>query len=467
MNRSFLRSLQLLFIVFDLFLLNILYVLAESLYPENPESRYYFRYLQFWVIINWFWVTLAFVGGAYSARQILYFERFMQRSVRLYGVWAILILVYLFLPRQIPLSQPLVFTTVALFLPGLLVNRFLYLVIRQWIKREVHLNRKILILGYNSLARKLASYLEQEEFNIQVLGYVDEGTGIRQKTGESTEHPVFANLDEALQVSKRLRVNEIYSTIMPENNAKVYRIMEQAEKDLIRFRVVPDFRFVIDKPVYVDFLRDVPVLSIRREPLELLMNRVHKRLFDIVFSLLVTVFILSWLIPLLGLLIYLESPGPIFFIQIRSGKDNKPFGCFKFRSMTVNKASEAVQATRNDKRVTRVGRFIRRTSLDEFPQFLNVLKGEMSIVGPRPHMLKHTKGFSTMEDQYMIRQFLKPGITGWAQVNGYRGEITELQHIKKRVEYDLWYLENWSLWLDLRIIFLTVYNVFRGEENAY
>jgi putative colanic acid biosynthesis UDP-glucose lipid carrier transferase len=185
-----------------------------------------------------------------------------------------------------------------------------------------------------------------------------------------------------------------------------------------------------------------------------------------VVSGLVTIFILSWLIPLLGLLIKLESKGPILFVQLRSGKNNKPFRCYKFRSMGENK-DPSVQATKNDMRVTKIGRFIRKSSLDEFPQFLNVLKGEMSIVGPRPHMLKHTEDFASKADEYMVRQFLKPGITGWAQVNGYRGEIRELVHIKKRVEYDLWYLENWSLWLDVRIMFLTVYNVFKGEENAY
>jgi putative colanic acid biosynthesis UDP-glucose lipid carrier transferase len=135
--------------------------------------------------------------------------------------------------------------------------------------------------------------------------------------------------------------------------------------------------------------------------------------------------------------------------------------------MAVNQDANSKQATRNDARVTKIGRFLRKTSLDEFPQFLNVLLGQMSIIGPRPHMLKHTLEFASLENQYMIRQFLKPGITGWAQVNGYRGEITALRHIQKRVEYDLWYLENWSLSLDLRIMFLTVYNVFKGEENAY
>jgi putative colanic acid biosynthesis UDP-glucose lipid carrier transferase len=244
-------------------------------------------------------------------------------------------------------------------------------------------------------------------------------------------------------------------------------MMQQADQDLIRFRIVPDFSHFIDRPVHVDYLYDLPILSVRNEPLQEVMNQFRKRAFDIVVSLGVTIFILSWLVPLLGLIIYIQSPGPIFFVQLRSGKNNKPFKCFKFRSMTVNQEANSKQATRNDARVTKIGRFMRKTSLDEFPQFLNVLFGQMSIVGPRPHMLKHTEEYSRQEDQYMIRQFLKPGITGWAQVNGYRGEITELRHIQKRVQYDLWYLENWSLSLDMKIMFLTVYNVFKGEENAY
>lgn len=463
MNTSFLRFVQMFFIIVDLFVLNIIYLVSESFFEESAESKYYYRYLQFWVVFNWFWITLVFLGGVYKAKYILYFEKFLKRTIRLFGIWVVLILVYLFLPRRISLTHSLVYTTIGLAFVGILFNRFLYLGIREWVKHTVHFNRKILILGYNPLAQKLASYLDGEEFNIQIMGYLDDKSSPQKTNG----YPVYSNLDEALKVSRQLRVNEIYSTIMPENNAKVYKIMEQAEKELIRFKVVADFTQFIDKPVYVDFLRDMPILAIRREPMEEVLSRFSKRVFDLAVSGFVTVFILSWLVPILGLLIYLESPGPIFFAQIRTGKDNKPFRCYKFRSMRPNKESNTTQATRGDSRVTRIGRIIRKTSLDEFPQFVNVLKGEMSIVGPRPHMLKHTKGFSLMEDQYMIRQFLKPGITGWAQINGYRGEITELQHIKKRVEFDLWYLENWSLWLDIKIVFLTAYNVFKGEENAF
>jgi putative colanic acid biosynthesis UDP-glucose lipid carrier transferase len=171
--------------------------------------------------------------------------------------------------------------------------------------------------------------------------------------------------------------------------------------------------------------------------------------------------------PLLGLLIFIESGFPIFFKQLRTGRNKKSFYCWKFRSMKANKEADLKQASPNDNRITKVGKFLRKTSLDEFPQFINVFRGEMSLVGPRPHMIKHTSDYSQVVDDYMVRQFIKPGITGWAQINGYRGEITNPEQIKMRVNKDLWYLENWTLWLDIQILFLTVYYIFRGDKNAF
>lgn len=196
-------------------------------------------------------------------------------------------------------------------------------------------------------------------------------------------------------------------------------------------------------------------------------NRILKRAFDIFISSFVVVFFLSWMVPLIGLLIKLESKGPIFFKQLRSGLNNQPFWCYKFRSMHVNEQSDELQATRGDSRITRIGAFLRKTSIDEFPQFINVLKGEMSIVGPRPHMLKHTEIYSARIDNYMNRLALKQGLTGWAQVKGYRGETTDIRFMEERVEMDMWYMENWSVWLDIKIIFLTVIKIFKTDESAF
>src|SRR5690606_4828191 len=220
-------------------------------------------------------------------------------------------------------------------------------------------------------------------------------------------------------------------------------------------------------PYEVTLLGPVPVVSTRQEPVYDIESRFKKRLFDLAFSTLVIVLLLSWLYPVIALLIKLESRGPILFKQQRTGRDNKPFWCYKFRSMRVNSDSDSRQATRNDDRITRIGRFLRKTSLDELPQFFNVWQGHMSVVGPRPHMLKHTEEYRVIIDHYMARQFLKPGITGWAQVNGYRGETTDPRLMERRVAHDIWYLENWTAMLDVRIVFLTIINVLVGEKNAF
>jgi putative colanic acid biosynthesis UDP-glucose lipid carrier transferase len=277
----------------------------------------------------------------------------------------------------------------------------------------------------------------------------------------------LANIDNTLQVAKELDVQEIFSTITPEQNNYIYELMYQSEKECIRFRIVPNLSVFITREVHIEYYGELPILSLRKEPLDDVGNRIKKRALDIFVSLFVTIFILSWLIPIIGLLIFLESGRPIFFKQLRTGKDKKPFYCWKFRSMKANKDADIKQASRNDNRITPLGRFLRKTSLDEFPQFINVLRGEMSLVGPRPHMLKHTSDYSKVVNDYMVRQFIKPGITGWAQINGYRGEIFNPEQIKMRVNKDLWYLENWTLWLDIRILFLTIYYIFKGDSKAY
>ncbi|WP_225975350.1 sugar transferase [Panacibacter ginsenosidivorans] len=196
-------------------------------------------------------------------------------------------------------------------------------------------------------------------------------------------------------------------------------------------------------------------------------NRLLKRLFDIIVSLFVIVFFLSWMVPLIGLLIKMESRGPVLFRQLRSGRNNRPFWCYKFRSMHVNESSDELQATKGDSRVTAIGAFLRKTSIDEFPQFINVLKGEMSIVGPRPHMLLHTEFYGARIDNYMKRLTVRQGLTGWAQVKGYRGETADIRFMEERVYHDLWYTENGNLWLDIKIIFLTLIKIFNDKSRAY
>jgi putative colanic acid biosynthesis UDP-glucose lipid carrier transferase len=204
----------------------------------------------------------------------------------------------------------------------------------------------------------------------------------------------------------------------------------------------------------------------RHEPLESTLNRAIKRSFDLVFSLLVIVLIFPWLFPVLMLIVKCTSRGPVFFKQERSGENNRTFWCYKFRTMRVNNLSDELQATKNDVRITPIGKFLRRSNLDELPQFFNVLAGDMSVVGPRPHMLKHTKDYSALINSFLVRHLVRPGITGWAQVCGFRGETINIEQMEKRVEYDIWYIENWSFLLDLKIVYLTVRNMLNGNKNA-
>ncbi len=269
-----------------------------------------------------------------------------------------------------------------------------------------------------------------------------------------------------IDFAKKNQINEFYLPVSTIDPVEINTLTNQAEKHCIRINFIP--KETIENSEYrLHYIGGIPVLKKYHEPLARLRNQTVKRTFDFIISSLVIIFILSWLIPLIGLLIKLESKGPIFFKQERSGRDNASFGCLKFRSMKVNNESDLVQATKDDRRVTKFGRFLRKTSIDELPQFINVFKGEMSIVGPRPHMLRHTKEYNELIDHYMVRLYLKPGVTGWAQANGYRGEITDIDLMRRRVEHDIWYMENWSLLLDIKILWLTFIGVLKGHENAY
>ena len=463
MNRRFLQFLQLTLVSLDLLILNAIYLLVRLFLHNRIADDNFMLYFQYWAILNSCWIVLSWIGKVYSSGSILSFESFTKRTMRIYIIWVLSIFFYLFLSHKLTLSRLFVTSTCVAFWVGLLINRFAYIGIRDYFRNSDNFGKKIVILGYNDIAKKLASYLEQEGINMKVLGFAEDF----EKVTELSHYPILSGVNESLEISKKLQVNEIFSTITPEQDNNIYNLMKEAEAECIRFRIVPDLSSFIRRPVHIDYLRDIPIISLRSEPLDDVANRINKRAFDVAISIFVIVFILSWLIPIISIFILLESRGPVFFVQQRTGKDNKPFGCIKFRSMKVNKDANTMQASRGDTRITRVGRFLRRSNLDEFPQFINVLMGDMSVVGPRPHMLKHTDDYSKLINQYMVRQFLKPGITGWAQVNGYRGETKDLQQMKGRVEYDLWYMENWSVWLDIKIMFLTVYNVFRGEPNAF
>jgi putative colanic acid biosynthesis UDP-glucose lipid carrier transferase len=417
MNQRLGMLLRISFAFLDLMVLNVAYFICQYMFREHISIEDSAQYTYFWGVCNAAWLIISWGVNAYNEQYIFSFERFSRRTMQAFVYFLAVVMLYLVFNKQADLSRLFVLSVLTSFATSLLVNRFLHLALHQFLLNKDRITRKIMILGYNDRAKKLAAYLEQEPVKTEIIGFCEEEKNVH----ELTHYPIVSGLDNVIETSKKYNVTEIFSTISPEQQTGIYSLINQADQACIRFRIIPDLNQFIRKPVHIDYLNDMPVLSLRKEPLDDVANRMKKRMYDIVFSSLVIILVLSWLVPIISLLIWLESKGPIFFIQQRSGKNGKTFNCIKFRSMKVNREANEKQAVKNDTRITRMGNFMRKTNIDELPQFFNVWMGDMSIVGPRPHMLKHTDDYSKLIRQYMIRHFLKPGITGWAQINGYRG----------------------------------------------
>jgi len=326
--------------------------------------------------------------------------------------------------------------------------------------------RKVILIGSHENMQELYHAMTDDPTSgYRVLGYFEDFPSDRYPSDVSyLGHPQEVNNFLKQNVG---RVDQLYCSLPSARSAEIVPIINYCENHLVRFFSVPNVRNYLKRRMHFEMLGNVPVLSIRREPLELLENRIVKRTFDIVCSTLFLWTIFPFIYIIVGVAIKMSSPGPIFFKQKRSGEDGKEFWCYKFRSMRVNAQCDTLQATEHDPRKTRIGEIIRKTSIDELPQFINVFKGDMSIVGPRPHMLKHTQEYSLLINKFMVRHFVKPGITGWAQVTGYRGETKELWQMEGRVMRDIWYIEHWTFLLDLYIMYKTVYNAIHGEKEAY
>jgi putative colanic acid biosynthesis UDP-glucose lipid carrier transferase len=322
---------------------------------------------------------------------------------------------------------------------------------------------RVLIVGGGKNGLELYGMMKEEEaYGFKVLGFFDDNIELKEVLpnylGATAEVNNYVQNNE---------VDEIYCTLPGTQDEKMRLLLNFAENKMIRFYIVPEFYRNVKKSFVMDIMGSIPLLSVRREPLQASYNRAIKRFFDIVFSIIILFTIFPIMYIVLGIMIKFSSPGPVLFKQIRTGLYGHDFKCYKFRTMKVNEEADTTQAQENDPRKTRLGDFLRKTNLDEFPQFINVLTGDMSVVGPRPHMIKHTEDYSARIDKYMVRHLVKPGVTGWAQVTGYRGETKTLEQMEGRIKRDVWYIENWSFFLDLKIIVVTVINMFRGERNAY
>ncbi len=461
---TFIKAINL---TIDYIMLNTSMFIAYLIINKNSEWSSDNKYLLIMLVFNLFWLLSTNITGLY--------ERVLNRdSIRTYQAFFKTYLLFVSLicfailviigPQTYMVSRHYLLYSLLLF--GVLIGlwKLIFLAIRKSNRNLLMDSRNIVIAGAGPTGRDIFEYFKHYKHSgYKILGFFDD-----QSSHIANDDLYLGKIDDCIDYVLTNKVDEIFCALPVAQSDKIEKLMLNADKHLIRFKLIPEYYINPKKrAMYVQNFDHIPVISVRPEPLESMLNRIIKRLFDILFSLVVIVFVLSWLLPILAIIIKLQSPGPVFFVQVRSGKNNVPFKCYKFRSMHVNQDAHIKQAIKGDDRITSIGAFIRRTSLDEFPQFFNVLIGNMSVVGPRPHMLSHTKEYSQLIDQFMVRHFLKPGITGWAQTNGLRGETKSADDISKRVEADVWYLENWSFLLDLKIIFLTFWNLIRGDDNAF
>lgn len=345
----------------------------------------------------------------------------------------------------------------------LMTSRVVYKLILKYFEFSRFDKRRIIIIGATGSGKALHHFFQEHH----AAGYDFKGFFDDEPPSNSFFKELMAGkLESIKEYCLREKVDEIYFTLPLTHRDLLEDILRFADDNFIYFRIAPDFGKVMEGKCNLFMMNSIPILTTRKEPLHVNFNATLKRAFDIIFSLTVICTIFLFLFPVIALAIRIDSDGPIIFKQLRPGKKNKLFDCYKFRTMRVNTLTE-VQATKDDARITRVGRFLRRTNLDELPQFFNVLLGSMSVVGPRPNMVSQLEQYSKTIQQYKLRHFITPGITGYAQVNGFRGETKEHELMEKRIMYDVRYLENWSFSLDLKIICQTVWNMLKGDRNAY
>lgn len=424
------------------------------------------------IFLNLTWLCSALVNQTYSQANVQSIEALFTKSAYTFLIQIVLLFITLFYVDDLDFFNSSTFYILGLQFIGISTVR-LVIFFSEKLNPKLNLyKKKIAIIGNQDLANRLESYFLKNKLSFNLAGsFTDYNTEVIDEKNSKK----INKLKDTVKFAIENNLDEVYTTQFPEQCQDLAGVLNLAEKNCVRVKYITSFMqykreeeaFIDSSYTFNNFYDGIPILVNRREPLSSIGNRIVKRLFDIVFSLFVIVFLLSWFLPLMTLLIKLESKGDALFLQLRSGKKNRPFYCYKFRSMNMNKDSNNLQASRNDPRITKIGAFMRKTSIDELPQFFNVLFGNMSVVGPRPHMLKHTEEYSSLIDQYMVRHFLKPGITGWAQINGFRGETKHHAQMLGRVKHDIWYMENWSLFQDIIIIYKTVANAVQGEENAF
>lgn len=430
------------------------------------NSLVYFIYdkeffnLSFLSYITFFWLVTSYFFGFYKVYRHTKFLRLVTLLSKQFLIFVLGYFAYfgIFREGDIVHNQ---FLILSLILGSISIVKFLWFFLLKKYRALGNNYRTTVVVGFDDSSKNIIKlFKSKSNLGYKYLGFFS------PKTYKNKGY--LGNLDDFFGYTKNNIVDEIYCSLSALNKEQIKKINKFALERNIVLKLIPNATELFSKNQRVEYYDDaLMILNVNKLPFEFTENFYIKRVFDILFSLFACIFILSWLMPILWVLVKLESKGPLVFKQKREGINGEKFVCYKFRSMKVNDMSDKVHATKGDVRVTKIGAFLRKTSIDELPQFLNVLLGDMSVVGPRPHLESLSLEYQKDVEDYLKRHIVKPGITGLAQVSGYRGEIKKKSDIKNRVRLDIFYIENWSFFLDVKIIIQTVLNVFKGEEKAY
>lgn len=459
------KKFTLIILFTDFIFLITSFLLAKNIVFKgySPENNYFVLPL---IGLSFIWFFICLQYNLYDNSKNLYTHNVLSKNS--YGLFVFLITsaAFVFLITGYKFSRAFLIYFIVLYSLSILFWRSIIFLLEKKHRRKGLFSKNVIALGTGSKMDEILSKVYNNPlFSFKLNAFFSDE---KITTNLNKSDLIIGKLKDVKNYISTHKVDLILISLDSQHTEFTKEILKFADNNLIRIHIVPEFSNYHSKRFSISYYNRVPILNLRNEPLQKLRNRMIKRFLDVLLSLFTIIFIFPILFPIIIILIKLSSKGPIFFIQKRTGLEGKEFNCYKFRTMAINSESDSLQTVKNDKRVTKIGFFLRKTSIDELPQVFNILKNQMSYVGPRPHMLKHTDEYRELIDKFMVRHYAKPGLTGWAQVNGYRGETKELIDMQNRAEADIWYIENWNFFLDLKIIYETFYMIlFKKEENAY
>ena len=453
-------------IIYDLFIIN---VFAYNLLSFNSQGLYFFssdifnnKHLLYLAYSIAFWLLSTFLLKFYNVYRYTSLLNILSLILKQFITYGIIIFAFEGVFRSINIQaidtlNYLLYSFAAISVLKLL-SYYILKSVRVYLKGNL---RNIVVIGSGESVNELKRiFVKKKELGYKI-------TAVFNKLGDDNSNGSIKDSFQFLEQNNN--IDEIYCAIDELTEKQINEYVRYANLKHCNIKFIPNTKKLFTKRLKTDYYNYIPVLSIQEVALNTDINKFIKRSFDIIFSLFIIIFILSWLSVLLFIIIKIESKGPLFYKHKRTGINYKEFSCYKYRSLTITQEIEGTYVMQNDKRVTVIGKFLRKTSIDELPQFINVFIGDMSVVGPRPHMLSYTDDYSKKINKYnfIFRHNVKPGVTGLAQIKGYRGEVKLDKDIINRIKYDIFYIENWSLLLDIKIILQTFINVLKGDDKAY